>query len=151
MIQIALRIIETVFAVKKDKAGKPYIDHLRRVAGNAKNYFKGNEYIEELETIALLHDLPEDFPEWTNEHLMAIFHNINIVTAIDLLTKKDGIDYEQYIFNIRNNKFARAVKLADLRDNMDLTRLPKLTEDDIHRIKKYHQAYIYLLGDNNNH
>ena len=147
MKQIALNIIETAFAGKKDKAGKPYIDHLKRVAENAKNYFKGSEYIEELETIALLHDLLEDCPEWTKQHLRAIFQNINIPTSVEKLTKKDGLNYEQYIANIRNDRFAKAVKLADLKDNMDLTRLYELTEKDIERTKKYHKSYIYLLGD----
>jgi hypothetical protein len=59
----------------------------------------------------------------------------------------DGLNYEQYIANIRNDRFAKAVKLADLRDNMDLTRLSELTEKDIERTKKYHKSYIYLLGD----
>lgn len=147
MKQIALNIIETAFAGKKDKAGKPYIDHLKRVAENAKNYFKGNEYIEELETIALLHDLLEDCPEWTKQHLNVIFKNTNIVASVEKLTKKDGLNYEQYIANIRNDRFAKAVKLADLKDNMDLTRLSELTEKDIERTKKYHKSYIYLLGD----
>ena len=147
MKQIALNIIETAFAGKKDKAGKPYIDHLKRVAENAKNYFIGNEDIEELETIALLHDLLEDCPEWTKQHLNAIFQNINIVASVEKLTKKDGLNYEQYIANIRNDRFAKAVKLADLKDNMDLTRLSELTEKDIERTKKYHKSYIYLLGD----
>lgn len=145
MKQIALNIIETAFAGKKDKAGKPYIDHLKRVAETAKLYFKGNDYIEELETIALLHDLLEDCPEWTKLHLDAIFHNINISDVVCKLTKKDGLNYDQYIQNIANNRFARAVKLADLKDNMDLTRLSEITEKDIERIKKYHKSYIYLL------
>lgn len=83
MKQIALNIIETAFAGKKDKAGKPYIDHLKRVAENAKNYFKGSEYVEELEIIALLHDLLEDCPEWTKQHLNAIFKNIIIVDSVE--------------------------------------------------------------------
>lgn len=147
MKQIALNIIETAFAGKKDKAGKPYIDHLKRVAENAKNYFKGSEYVEVLETIALLHDLLEDCPEWTKQHLNAIFKNIIIVDTVEKLTKKEGLNYDQYIANIRNDRFAKAVKLADLKDNMDLTRLSELTEKDIERIKKYHKSYIYLLDN----
>ena len=145
MKKIALNIIESAFAGKKDKAGEPYINHLLRVAENAKRYFKGNDYIEELEIIALLHDLLEDCPEWSKSHLMAIFKNINIVSPVVKLTKTDTVNYEQYIDNIRNDRFARAVKLADLKDNMDLTRLSELTEKDIERTKKYHKAYIHLV------
>ena len=147
MKQIALNIIETAFAGKKDKGGKPYIEHLKRVAENAKNYFKGSDYLEELETIALLHDLLEDCPEWTKEHLQAIFKDVLVVGSVYTLTKRDGLTYEQYIQNIRNDRFARAVKLSDLKDNMDLTRLSELSEKDIERVKKYHKSYVLLLGD----
>lgn len=147
MKQIALNIIETAFAGKKDKAGKPYIDHLKRVAENAKIYFKGNDYYEQLEVIGLLHDIIEDCPEWTKQHLNAIFKDALIIDAVERLTKKPELNYEQYIKNIQNNRYARAVKLADLKDNMDLTRLSELTEKDIERTKKYHKSYIYLLGD----
>lgn len=147
MKQIALNIIETAFAGKRDKAGKPYIEHLKRVAENARNYFKGEDYLVELETIALLHDLLEDCPFWSKEHLQAIFKDVLVVGAIKTLTKREDLTYEQYIHNIKNDRFARAVKLADLRDNMDLTRLSELSEKDIERLKKYHKSYVYLLGD----
>lgn len=149
MKKIALNIAETAFAGKKDLAGKPYIEHLKRVSENAKNYFKGEDYYEQLEVIALLHDLLEDCPQWSKQHLQAIFKDILIIDAIERLTKKPEANYEQYIQNIANNRYARAVKLADLKDNMDTTRLSELTEKDIERLKKYHKSYIYLLGDTN--
>lgn len=147
MKQIALNIIETEFASKKDKGGKPYIDHLKRVSENAKNYFKGDDYYEQLEVIGLLHDLLEDCPEWTKKHLEAIFKDNLIIDAIERLTKRPELNYEQYIKNIRNNRYARAVKLADLKDNMDLTRLTELSEKDVDRVKRYHKSFVFLLGD----
>lgn len=141
----ALDIIEKAFANKIDKAGKPYIEHLKRVADNAKNYFEETDKLDDLETIALLHDLLEDCQDWTIEHLRAIFESSQIVNAVDILTKKHNLIYDQYIKNIAINKFSRAVKLADLKDNMDLTRLSVLTDEDIERVKKYHKSYIYLL------
>jgi (p)ppGpp synthase/HD superfamily hydrolase len=147
MKQIALNIIETAFAGKKDKGGKPYIEHLKRVSENAKNYFSGQDYILELEVIGLLHDLLEDCPEWTKKHLESIFKDALVVDAIQRLTKRSDLNYEQYIENIKGNRFSRAVKLADLKDNMDLTRLSELSEEDIERVKKYHKSYVYLLGD----
>lgn len=147
MKQIALNIIETAFAGKKDRGGKPYVEHLKRVSENAKNYFKGEDYYEQLEVIGLLHDLVEDCPEWTKKHLESIFKDALIVDAVDRLTKRPELDYDQYIKNIQNNRYARAVKLADLKDNMDLTRLSELSEKDIERLKKYHKSYVYLLGD----
>ena len=148
MKQIALNIIETAFAGKKDKGGRPYIEHLKRVAENAKNYIKEDVcHHEQLEVIGLLHDLLEDCSEWTKKHLESIFKDNLIVDSVERLTKKPELNYEQYIKNIQNNRYARAVKLADLKDNMDLTRLSELTEKDIERIKKYHKSYVFLLGD----
>lgn len=147
MKQIALNIIETAFVGKKDKGGRPYIEHLKRVAENAKNYFSGQDYILELEVIALLHDLLEDCPEWTKKHLESIFKDHLVVDAVQRLTKRADLNYEQYIENVKCNRFSRAVKLADLKDNMDLTRLAELSEKDIERVKKYHKSYVYLLGD----
>lgn len=146
MKDLAFKIMHQAFAGKKDKAGKPYFEHLIRVANNAKTYFVGDEYEDELIIIGLLHDLLEDCPEWTKNHLRALF-NANIVESIDRLTKREDVSYALYIENIRNNRFATAVKLADLKDNMDLSRLPKLTEKDIERTEKYHRSYISLLGD----
>lgn len=146
MKRIALNIIGKAFAGKKDKAGRPYTEHLFRVAENAKQYFEGNEYHEDLYIIALLHDLLEDCPEWTETHINAIFQNVAITSSVLILTKKEGLSYDEYIKNISGNRMARAVKLADLKDNMDLTRLSELTEKDIDRIKKYHKSYNTLLG-----
>jgi (p)ppGpp synthase/HD superfamily hydrolase len=146
MKKIALNIIETAFAGKKDKAGKPYIEHLLRVADSSKNYLLDADYYEQLEVIALLHDLLEDCPEWTKQHLNAVFKDALIIDAVDRLTKKDNLDYDQYIHNISNNRYAKAVKLADLKDNMDLSRLSELNEKDIERVVKYHKSYVRLLG-----
>jgi guanosine-3',5'-bis(diphosphate) 3'-pyrophosphohydrolase len=146
MKEIALNIVETAFVGKKDKGGKPYCGHLKRVGTYCKNYFLGCDDDKILlEVIALLHDLLEDCPEWKSQHITSIFKNIVIVDALEKLTKKPETSYEEYIQNIKNDRFARAVKLADLKDNMDITRLPSLNEKDIERIKKYHKSYMFLL------
>lgn len=49
-----------------------------------------------------------------------------------------------YIKNIAGDPDAKAIKLADLKDNMDTTRLKKLRKKDIDRMEKYHKAYVYL-------
>lgn len=146
-LKIAENIVKEAFANKKDKSGAPYINHLYRVAENANKYFRGTEYLEELKIIALLHDLLEDCPEWTSNHLMAIFKDLLIVDAVLVLTHRKALTYEQYIKNISQNRFAKAVKLADLQDNMDITRLNELNDEDIERLKKYHKSYVTLLGD----
>lgn len=139
MIEIAEKIVEHAFRDKKDLAGKPYIDHLKRVRSNVAQL--DNVY----QSVALLHDLLEDCPEWNPEVLRCFFWN-EIVEAVEVLTKDKKQDYESYIEKVGKNRFARRVKLADLKDNMDITRLTELTEKDFERLKKYQKAYHYLTS-----
>lgn len=145
MLQIAAGLVETAFAGKKDKAGVPYIEHLKRVSANASKYYTGNpKYVGDVEVIGLLHDLLEDCPEWTISHLKAVFKIASILEAVEKLTHKEGVEYDLYIEGLKNDPYARSVKLADLEDNMNLTRLNAISEQDIERVKKYHRAYTYL-------
>ena len=150
MKQTALNIVEKAFLLKTDKGGNPYILHLKRVAQNSKDYFNSTKYDSvtdcHLETIGLLHDLIEDCEEWNIKHIESIFNNHLITSTVETLTKKKNVGYENYIEQISKNKLAVAVKLADLKDNMDLSRLPEITQKDLDRVKKYHKSYIYLLG-----
>lgn len=148
MKKLALRIVREAFADKKDLAGEPYINHLMRVANNVKLFFQEEAYLEEVEVIALLHDLLEDCPEWTKSHLMSIFGSISLVSSVLKLRRVNGQTYEEYINYVSVDRFSRAVKLADLKDNMDLTRLKEITEKDIERTKKYHKAYMFLMERN---
>lgn len=150
MIQTALNIIDVAFAGKKDKAGKPYIGHLHRAKDNVKKYYKDffDFTLEDLEIVALLHDLIEDYPEWTLSHIKAIFNNERIVKSLDLLTKRKGQIYDEYVCDILDGHelMAVIVKLGDLEDNMDLTRLPQFGEEEIKRTFKYHKAYVKLTS-----
>lgn len=138
MIEKAYKIAMEAFDGKVDRAGEPYIFHLSRVA----NSFADNEY---LYTVAILHDLFEDCPEWNFDRLLTEFPAI-VCIAVQALTKEKGENYDSYICRVASNDAARAVKLADLRDNMNLCRLKKeLTDSDLTRVKKYHKAYLYLL------
>ena len=131
----AIEIISKAFAGKVDKAGEPYIGHLSRVA---KSFVFG-----QIKIIALLHDLLEDCPEWSEDMLREKFSEY-IVDAIVILTKNNKEEYQVYIDRIKTNQEATIIKLADLKDNMDLTRLPEITDIDLKRIKKYHKAYTEL-------
>lgn len=145
MKDVALHLVEVAFKDKTDKGGFPYILHLTKVAENTKKYNKIEFYSETLEIIGLLHDLMEDCEHWTTAHISAIFNDANIINTLILLNKTADVNYQQYIERIGNNYLATVVKLADLEHNMDITRLPKLTEKDINRLKKYHNSYQYLL------
>ena len=51
-----------------------------------------------------------------------------------------------YLSRIKKNSLARTVKLADLENNMDLSRLPNPTDKDYERLEnKYKPAYKFLI------
>ena len=92
---------------------------------------------------AVLHDVVED-SEWTLEQLEAEGFAPEILTALDCLTHRPEEPYEAYIDRLSHNALARQVKLADLRDNMDIQRLPSLHDRDLERLRRYHQAWLKL-------
>jgi len=136
---LAFEIAIKAFEGKTDKAGKPYFEHLVRVA----KPFREDDF---LYPIAILHDLIEDCSEWNVKSLGCLF-NDNIVKTIDLLTRKPNQDYFEYINEINQNSWATKVKLSDLKDNMDITRLKSITDKDFERLSKYLKAYKILTSE----
>lgn len=118
-----------------DKDGEDYIKHPEKVASFVKT--------DEEKAVAYLHDVIED-TELTLEDLNEYGFSKEVIEAVDIITKKRGEDYQSYLNSVKNNKLARAVKLADLRHNSDLTRLIKVTEKDIKRKEKYQKAIDFL-------
>lgn len=141
MREIAIQIIENSFKGKTDKAGKPYVDHLYRVAAKMP---KGSSAFE---IVALLHDLLEDCPEW-NEKSLRVFFTDEIVDSVVALTRLGGELYNDYIDRVCEDYIAKMVKKADLEDNMDITRIDLLTQKDLDRLVKYHASYQHIISKN---
>lgn len=139
LIEAAFAIVVPAFDEKVDLAGNPYIHHLFRV------YYSVNDENDTVRTVALLHDLLEDCPEWTKEKLSEIFPD-DIVEAVVVLTHRSSERYIDYIDRVTFNMTAIKVKIADLKDNMDVTRLDVLGDKEISRLKKYHKAYKLLTN-----
>ena len=135
----AIQIIVKAFKGKTDRGGDQYVNHLFRVAATVSK--SGNE---RLVIPALLHDLLEDCPEWDPEKLLAAGLSKEDLYLVILLTRHKGLTYEGYINAISTNKDATIIKLADLRDNMDITRLTRLSQKDFERLQKYHMSYQFL-------
>lgn len=135
LLEKALQIAIKVHDGQTDKAGAPYIFHPIRVADRCST--------DEERTVALLHDTIED-TEVTPEYLLSEGFPRNIVDAILSVTRNEDESYEDFIRRTRLNPIGRQVKLHDLEDNMDITRLNELTERDIYRLNKYLKAYRYL-------
>ena len=121
-----------------DKGGIPYVFHPFSVA-----YSMTDEYAT---CVALLHDIVED-TEITLDELAAEGFPYEVIRAIKKLTHQPNITYDDYIRAIKRNPLARQVKLADLRQNCDLSRMQTVTENDIARIQKYKQAIAFLESD----
>lgn len=119
---------------QKDKAGADYITHPRTVASFLTD--------PEAQIVALLHDTIED-TEVTEEEIRALFGD-RIADAVACMTHEEGVPYMDYIRKIKANPLAASVKLADLRHNMDLTRIKEPTDKDFDRLKKYHAAKALL-------
>jgi (p)ppGpp synthase/HD superfamily hydrolase len=114
-----------------DKAGKPYINHPLRVMNQMKS--------EDEKIVAVLHDIVEDTNISLNDLRNEGFSE-EVVSAVECLTKQDGENYDSYIERISFNPLAVKIKLADLEDNRDLTRLPEVTDKDLERLEKYDKA-----------
>ncbi len=133
----AISIAALGFKEKTDKAGKPYILHCIRVMLGT------NSDDDEVKCIAMLHDCPED-EVCTVAELREYGFSERVCTGVDILTHKPPTTYENYIKLISNYPDCVKVKLADLKDNSDITRLKGLTKKDHDRIQKYHTWYTYL-------
>ena len=121
---------------QKDKSGQPYVFHPFHLA----------EQMETEETIivALLHDVVED-TSVTLDDLAAEGFPQSVLDAIALMTHAPGVNYMDYVAEIKKNPIAKAVKIADLTHNSTLSRLNEVTPKDLKRVEIYREAKAFLL------
>lgn len=120
-----------------DKGGNPYILHPIAVM----DLLETSD--DELKTIAIGHDLLED-TDTTYEDLIALGFSLRIINGIRDLTKIKGQSSKNYKKNLKTNPDAIKVKLADLKHNLDISRLKHITEKDKARIENYLKFYQEL-------
>ncbi|MBZ0306293.1 MAG: HD domain-containing protein [Anaerolineae bacterium] len=118
-----------------DKAGKPYILHPLRVMFSVEG--------DLAQTAAVLHDVVEDSDTTLND-LREMGYAEEVVHIVDCLTRRDDETYMELIARAKSHPVARQVKLADLRDNMDLRRFNELTAKDLERFQRYRNAWNAL-------
>ena len=135
MFDLALSIAKKAHKGQYDKAGVDYIEHPLFVASQVDT--------QEEKAVALLHDVLEDSPI-TAQELLSTGLPETVVTAVQVLTKKKGQDYQQYLELVKSSSIACRVKLVDLKHNSDLSRLATITEKDRERLEKYKKAIDYL-------
>jgi len=135
-LALAISIAAKAFENKLDKAGQPYILHCFRVMNNV----KGDE---DTKCAAIMHDLIED-TDYTFTKLTELGFSDKTIGILHLVTHKKETDYMEYIKAIAVSEEATEIKLRDLEDNSNITRLKGLGKKDLDRIEKYHRAYVYL-------
>lgn len=120
---------------QKDKAGESYILHPLRLMMRLHNKTD--------KIVAVLHDVVEDSP-YALSFLESEGFSREIIEAVDALTKREKETYDVFLERLSSNDLAVRVKIQDIRDNLDVTRLPRIDDADFERIRKYHRALSFL-------
>jgi len=144
LLEKAIEIAVHAHRNTTDKGGQAYILHPLRLMMR----FEGNT---EAMIVAVLHDVVED-SACTLVQLKEIGFQQAVIAAIDCLTKRTEESYEAFIGRILGNRLATMVKIADIEDNLRVTRLlSPLQKADINRIEKYHTAWLILTNSLKKH
>ena len=131
----ALRLCFEAHKEQVDKSGLPYVFHPFHLA---------EQMADETTTVAaLLHDVVED-TDYTLEDLREMGFPQEAIDALALLTHDPEVPYMEYVSQIAKNPVAKAVKIADLKHNSDLSRLDSIDEKILKRREKYLQALALL-------
>ena len=134
--ELAYAIAERAHFGQVDKAGKMYILHPLTVSHNVCS--------DVAKVVGLLHDVAEDSN--IGVPALRVLFGDEVADALECLTHGKNESYEAYIRRIATNKVATEVKIADLNHNMDLSRLPFVSEVDVERVEKYRKARKFLLS-----
>ena len=131
-LERAIQIAVEAHAGAKDRGGKAYILHPISVMMRCET--------DEEKIVAILHDVVED-TDWTFDSLREEGFTETVIEALKTVTKhSEDEDYDEFVQRSLKNEIGRKVKIADLRENLDVTRIGELTDKDLERINKYKRA-----------
>lgn len=144
IVSMAEKIATAAHGGQLDKSGVPYITHPQRVASS----LVGDTLAQ---ATAWLHDVIEDTPI-TAAHLLVRGIPVEVVAAVEAVTKRPSEQPDDYYSRMRTNPLALKVKLADIGDNSDPIRLALLHPDTANRLRsKYAHAVETLCIAKVNH
>jgi (p)ppGpp synthase/HD superfamily hydrolase len=135
LLELAIKVATKAHEGQFDKGGKPYILHPQTVATSLDS--------TENKIVAYLHDVVED-TDITLEDLKDLGFTCRVVNSVRILTKSKGVSYNDYLKFIKKDSNAWHVKMADIKHNMDISRIPNPTEKDFARVEKYKKALFFL-------
>jgi len=136
-LESAIQLAAEAHAGQQDKAGKPYILHPIRVMLSVST--------TDEQIAAILHDTVED-TDVTYEQLSEAGFSAEIISAVKALTKLDGESRVEAARRAVKHPIARQVKLADVKDNLDISRIPHLTDKDHARLDEYKLVQEILMS-----
>ena len=134
-LETAIRLAVEKHTGQRDKAGAPYVLHPLRVMFAVEG--------EAARIAAVLHDVVEDTPVKPDD-LRAAGIPEDAVRLVGLLTRFLGQSKAAYYKALAADPTARAIKLADLEDNMDIRRLRRVTPRDARRLGRYRRWWGWL-------
>jgi (p)ppGpp synthase/HD superfamily hydrolase len=134
-LERAIAIAAEAHRGQTDKAGASYILHPLRVMLTLNT--------NEERITAVLHDIVEDCG-WTFERLRAEGFSEKIINAIESVTRRPDENYEDFVLRAARNPIGRRIKLADLKDNADLSRIQNPANLDFKRLEKYQKAILAI-------
>jgi len=135
-LERAIAIAVEAHAGQFDKAGTPYIIHPLRVMLSLKS---NDERI-----VGVLHDVCEDCAGWDFDRLRREGFSEIVIDALRSVTKIEGESYDDFVVRASRNEIGKAVKIADLIDNSDVSRISEPTDRDRERLAKYARALAFL-------
>ncbi|CAH0145703.1 GTP pyrophosphokinase [Pseudomonas sp. Bi123] len=130
-LERAIAIAVAAHEGQVDKGGAPYILHPLKVM------LRVNTLEERI--VAVLHDVVEDCGISLDDLRKEGFSE-TVLTAIASVTKVPGESYEAFVERAAQNPIGRVVKLADLEENSDLSRIAQPSWEDLERVEKYRRA-----------
>lgn len=133
----AITLAATMHKGQYDKGGNPYILHPLRVMLNATD--------DDTRIVAVLHDIVED-TEMTLEGLRELKFSNSVIDAIDHLSRRTEESYDDFIDRVKLNPLVTQVKIWDIEDNSDVSRLNCISVNDRQRLNKYSRALYKLTN-----
>lgn len=150
VLEKAIRLAVEAHAGQVDKAGRPYILHPLQVMFAAERAYMRNllrfqieASLEEFMAAAVLHDVPEDFPEkYPLSFILAEF-GVNVHRIVAGVTRMKGQEtYREFIIRANKHVGSRLLKILDIQHNMGRIHLLPVAEQDIRR--RYEKALVIL-------
>ena len=138
IVETAKELATRAHAGQVDKAGRPYIEHVARVAAAVSDD-------PEAEAVAWLHDVLEDCDDAFRVEILDRFSE-RVYRACCRLDRNRSYDNVEYYAVIRSNPLALRVKLADIADNADESRLALLDDKTAARLRRKYAKARKALG-----